>query len=207
MDKLLQATSPTSFKLFITGDTNFRYNIFPEYKSNRLGKPRPKHLKAVQDHAVRKWDAHVSVGCEADDNLGIEQMSYIRYGGEEQSCIASIDKDLNTIPGHHYHPGIKRNQVWIREPKFYVVSPVEALRFFYYQLLVGDTTDNIKGAIGIGPKKAEKILEGITEERALYEACEPYFSCEEELLLNARCLYIWQKENDEWQPPRVDPGT
>jgi 5'-3' exonuclease len=33
------------------------------------------------------------------------------------------------------------------------------------QCLTGDTADNIKGLKGIGPKKAEKILEGVPMER------------------------------------------
>jgi len=94
------------------------------------------------------------------------------------------------------------------------VSPRDALRFFYYQLLVGDSADNIKGAKGIGPKKAERILETAFEDWCAeagteaelptfyFEAVQGYFSWHEELMLNARCLYIWQKENDEWHPPR-----
>lgn len=200
MERLLEQVKPSSYKVFVSGNTNFRYSIYPEYKANRIGQPRPRHLQAVKDAAVRNWDAIASVNCEADDLLGIEQMSYIRYGKEE-SCIASIDKDLNQIPGKHFHPGIKRKDVWLREPHFYTITPDEALRFFYYQLLVGDTTDNIKGASGIGPKKAEKILAGCKTDWDYFQACLPYFSCLEELEQNAKCLYIWQNENDEWKPP------
>jgi 5'-3' exonuclease len=76
----------------------------------------------------------------------------------KDTCIVSIDKDLDQIPGEHYHPGIRRQQVFIREPKFYTITPEQGLYFFYYQLLIGDGSDNIKGAPGIGPKKADKIL-------------------------------------------------
>jgi len=205
IERLLVATSSSSFKLFLTGDTNFRYEIFPEYKANRLTTPRPKHLAAVRDSLVRNWGAIVSQGCEADDLLGIEQVSYNNYG-QEETMICSIDKDLNQIPGWHYHPGIKRRGEWILEPRQYIVTPAEALRFFYYQLLIGDSTDGIKGAVGIGPKKAEVILRGCETPEEYYQACSNFFSCEEELIQNARCLYIWQKENDSWTPP-VDTST
>jgi len=191
---VLEATQASSFAVYLTGDNNFRYNVYPEYKANRG--PDPRHRKDVKAYVARTWDAIVSDGCEADDLLGVAQV-----GAKEETCICSIDKDLDQIPGLHFHPGIKRKQVYIREPRFYTVTPEEGLRFFYYQLLVGDSTDNIKGAPGIGPKKAENILTDCKTPREFYEACLPFFSCEEELLLNARCIYIWQRENDLWIPP------
>ena len=200
IERLLVATGTQSFKLFLTGTDNFRYAIFPEYKANRIKTPRPKHLAAVRESLVRSYGAIISQGCEADDLLGIEQVAASTHGTEE-TMICSIDKDLDQIPGWHYHPGIKRQGVWIREPRRYLVTPAEALHFFYYQLLIGDSTDGIKGAVGIGKAKAEKILEGCTTAEDYYHATSIFFSCEEELLLNARCLYIWQKENDTWMPP------
>lgn len=152
---------------------------------------------------MRSFGAIVSNGCEADDLLGIEQMSYFRNGSED-SCIVSIDKDLNCIPGWHFNPGLIRKGIVVKEPSRYLVSPKEALHFFYTQLLVGDTADGIKGAIGIGPAKAKQILEGCETEWDYYQACLNFFSCEEELTLNAQCLWIFQKEGDIWQAP-VEP--
>lgn len=200
ISNILIATDASDFTLYLTGENNFRYNIYPEYKQDRLYKPVPRHRKAVQEHVLRNWNSVLSDGCEADDLLGVAQCKLPPY----TTCISSIDKDLNQVPGYHYHPGIKRKQVYIREPHFYTVTPEEGLRFFYMQLLCGDATDNIKGAPGIGPKKAEAILEGCSTAREFYEACEPYFSCEEELIQNARCVYIWQTENDEWQIPEKE---
>jgi len=198
LSNILEATQATSFSVYLTGKNNFRYNIYPEYKANRP--PDPKHRRDVHAYVVNNWNAIVSNGCEADDLLGVEQTG----ADPGTTCISSIDKDLNQIPGLHYHPGIRRNQAWLREPHFYTVTPEEALRFFYYQLLVGDTTDNIKGAPGIGKIKANNIIKDCKTAREYYEACEPFFSCEEELLQNARCVYIWQKPNDEWHIPEKD---
>lgn len=143
---------------------------------------------------MRAWDARIAVGNEADDELAFAQT--------KDTCICSIDKDLDQIVGKHFHPGIKRSNVFIREPKLYTITEEQALYFFYYQLLVGDNTDNIKGAIGIGPKKAENILFGSKTEWDYYQACLPFFSCDEELLLNARCLKIGQRADKLWIPPK-----
>ena len=198
ISNLLIATNADVFTCYLTGSNNFRYSIYPEYKGNRLGKPEPRHRMAVRDHVLCSWNSVLSDGCEADDLLGVAQCT----APANTTCIASIDKDLRQIPGLHYHPGIKRNQEYIRQPEFVTVTPEQGLHFFYYQLLVGDSTDNIKGAPGIGPKKAENILTGCTTARSYYEACLPFFSCEEELIQNARCVYIWQKENDRWEIPK-----
>jgi 5'-3' exonuclease len=141
----------------------------------------------------------MSDGCEADDLLGIEQTANNENGVE--SCIISIDKDLDCISGWHFNPGIRRGGVFIKEPRRYLVSPRDATRFFYTQLLVGDPTDGIKGAPGIGKVKAEKILQHCETEWELYQACLDYFSCEEELIQNARCVYIQHYENEVWSPP------
>lgn len=195
INKTIVDTQATEWNIYLTGPGNFRYTIYPEYKANRIKMPTPKHLKEVKAHVLRSWGAILATGCEADDLLGIEQKTHT------DTCICSIDKDLNQIDGKHYHPGITRNGKWLVEPHFYDVSPEEALRFFYYQLLIGDSTDNIKGAVGIGPKKAEKILEGLKTPWDYYNIVKDYFSCEEELLMNARVLYIHQKPNDLWSPP------
>lgn len=142
---------------------------------------------------MRAWDARIAVGNEADDELAFAQT--------KDTCICSIDKDLDQIVGKHFHPGIKRSNVFIREPKLYTITEEQALYFFYYQLLVGDNTDNIKGAIGIGPKKAHNILEGNSTPLEYYNSVVPFFSCEEELLLNARCIKIGQRPNELWKPP------
>jgi 5'-3' exonuclease len=226
IQRLINDTNATSFSIYLTGENNFRYNIFPEYKAHRLKMVRPRHLDEVRANIARGWDAIVSQGCEADDLLGIEQcrahtfikpmdppIYFLDFSTEKlpekyETCIATIDKDLDQIPGWHYNPGIKRKGEFIREPRKYFITPEQGLHFFYYQLLIGDHTDNIKGAPGIGPKKAENILTGCETAWDYYQAVAPFFSCEEELLQNARCVYIWQKESDRktlWTPP-LDPS-
>lgn len=184
LESTLRELNTQDFQTYITGPDNFRYSIYPEYKANRSS-VRPEHLKATKEHAQTEWGAIKSVGCEADDLLGIDQCAAL---SDEETIIVSIDKDLNMIPGWHYNP-IKKER--------YLVSPLDAIRFFYYQLLVGDSADNIKGAKGIGKVKAEAALVGISEEAELFRCVSDYYSCYEELEMNARCLWIWRKENDD----------
>lgn len=186
--KLLAELNSSDYQLFLTGKSNFRYDVFPEYKIARAKVLKPQHLETVRQHLMTEWKANMSEGCEADDMLGIEQTRYSELGME--SMIVSIDKDLNTVPGWHYNP---------KHKKQYIVSPNDAIKFFYTQLLTGDSADGIKGAPGVGKVKAPGIIADCITGREHYEAVKDYYPCEESLELNAVCLYIWRQPNDDWK--------
>lgn len=112
------------------------------------------------------------------------------------SIIAGIDKDLDQIPGWHYNWELVRSGKVIREAKKYYVSDLEGLKKFYYQLIVGDPTDGIKGIPGKGPKAAEKLLSGETE-LDWFNVIKDNYGSYEEMELNAKVLWIWRKMNDD----------
>jgi len=183
---ILHDTKADVYELWLTGKDNFRYKVFPEYKGNRRDAYRPKWEVAVKDYLVAQWDANWSVGCEADDMLGVRQCEL--SCNSDESVICTIDKDLKMIPGGHYN--------FVKKEKFYV-SDEEGLRFFYTQLLTGDTTDGIKGVPGIGKVKAEKLLSSLSTEAEYFQTVRDQYSCDEEMLMNARCLWIWRKMGDD----------
>ena len=192
VETILHDTDATEYELWLSGGTNFRYKAYPEYKANRLDAKRPTHEKAVKDFLTEHWQANWTDGIEADDMLGVRQHELT------DSILCHLDKDINQIKGLHYNWELTRLGKVIRERKIYTVTPEEADRYFFYQLLIGDNTDNIKGVVGIGPKKASEILDNIpSKEWRSYIAS--LFSCEEELALNATCVYIWRKQNDSWR--------
>lgn len=183
----------TAYQLFTSGSYNFRYNIAitVPYKGNRSDLKRPKHLEALKEHIVVKWDANVSFNKEADDDVCIAAHE------EPYSIIAHIDKDLDQIPGSHYN--------YVKK-EFYNIGKFEGLKNLYKQALVGDVADNIKGVKGIGKVKAEKILKECFTEKDLYETV---LSCynnsmtngEERLHENMNLLYLLRSSDDEWRKP------
>jgi hypothetical protein len=220
IDNTLEATGSDEFSIFLSGENNFRYDIYPEYKANRIA-PKPRHLLAVKQHLRDKYSAQVSDGCEADDLLGIAQCDALNKrnghftylgGVPSETIICSIDKDLRMIPGWHYSfeiggkitRGPRAGETWVRPMEKVFVNEIEGLRTFYTQLLTGDSTDNVRGASGIGKVKAAKILEGLETEEELYRAVETYFSSEEELLMTGQCLWIFRKPDDIWRIPQFD---
>src|SRR3990167_4841818 len=160
LNRILEDTNADDWKVYLSGENNFRYGIFPDYKANRRNQPRPKHLEGLREHMVLDWDATIVDGYEADDALGIDNEERRRSGGT--GFICSIDKDLLQLPGKHYN-FVRRE---IKE-----VDEFSGAVQFYSQLLIGDPTDNIRGCPSIGKVRAAKAFIGCNTERQLYDKC------------------------------------
>jgi 5'-3' exonuclease len=193
VEKLLNVDDIDSYTGFITGKSNYRQDIATEnvYKGNRKDAKRPVHYKALREYLMNKWCFELIDGQEADDAIGIAAYAL----PEKQSCIMSIDKDLDMIRGWHYN--------FVKQD-LYHVKEEEAIKNFYMQILTGDRVDNIPGLKGIGPKKAEKILKDCVGEQQLFETVlEKYEGDVDKLTERGRLLWIRRQENQLWKPPNI----
>lgn len=173
LNEILEVTDAEHYKIYLTGKGNFREEIATilPYKGNRNA-PKPLHYDNIKQYLVDHWEAIVVEGMEADDAMAIEQELWLEnidpmwrhpeINHDGYTVICSIDKDLRMVPGWHYN--------WNKDDKPVWVSEEEGIRWFYTQLLTGDKVDNIQGIPGIGPKKAEKILEECVSEEDMYDA-------------------------------------
>ena len=211
--------SDLEFAFYLTGKGNFRDDLatIAKYKGNRDKMEKPVHYQAVRDYFINDWDAEVVEGIEADDEVSISAWEVFRNSPDEY-CIATIDKDLDQIPGWHYD---YKNHV------FYEVDALDGELFFFAQVLSGDATDNIKGCYRIGLAKAKKLVEEWFESYAedqnwrtavwnlIVEQYELNFekypaqhehglSPEEAALENARLVYMQQYRDELWEPPSED---
>ena len=48
LTRILSETQADSWKIYLSGENNFRYQIFPEYKANRKDQPKPRHLEPIR---------------------------------------------------------------------------------------------------------------------------------------------------------------
>ena len=94
------------------------------------------------------------------------------------------------IPGRHYN--------FVKD-EFITQSNFDAIKHFYMQCLQGDRADNIKGIPGIGPKKAERILAGCTNEEELFRATREAYGNDVEFLMNGKVLWIRRKPDEKWE--------
>ena len=157
VETCLTMIGTNDYHIYLTGKNNFRKEVatIREYKANRKNARYPIHLDDIKEYLIKNHPTSVSDGQEADDELGI---ALTELG--EAGIVVSNDKDLLMVPGKHY--------VFTRDEKV-VVSEESGRRHFWTQVLTGDSTDNIMGCPMIGPKKAEKALDGIVDEQDYYD--------------------------------------
>lgn len=218
IDKIIAGSKCDSYKLFVSGGRNFRYDIDPNYKCNRGDDP--EHREACRQHLIKNWDAIETNGYEADDAVGCEQDE------EGSTVICGIDKDLLMIPGWHYQWPIIRGGVIVREESYMFVTPEDGMRRFFIQALTGDQNDNIgsyfdsvsntwkKEKYLAGKKKAEKLIpEGLSEEE-MYEVVKNYyldqFSALDDAIgimeKNMDLLWIWRSLGETYSIRRETRG-
>uniref|UniRef100_UPI0037504F61 hypothetical protein n=1 Tax=Cypionkella sp. TaxID=2811411 RepID=UPI0037504F61 len=138
----------------------------------------------------KKWGAIVSDGEEADDLIAI---AATKYGPD--TVVASIDKDMLQIPCRHFN---------FTTTKWTDVSELEGTKFFYKQILTGDRADNIMGIHGIGPKKADTLIEPLNTEEEMWDCVvKMYDGNVDRVVENARLLWLRRKEGELWEPPTM----
>ena len=184
--------------LYLSGSTNYREGVatLKPYKGNRDESHKPVHGPAIREYMKKHYTVNVSEDEEADDVVGYSHYAmWLR--DPDSTIIATVDKDIDMIPGLHYN--------FIKEES-YNMTPEASDRFFWKQLLMGDSTDNIPGIPGCGPAKAEKLLDGC-ELDCMYDVVrEAYVKAYPDdpiaaLIENARLLWIRRHPNEWWQPP------
>ena len=149
LDDIAGNTFMAEQKIAVKGLNNWRKLYYPDYKANRkdLEPDMKKALNYAHEYMVGDLGAIPSEGMEADDLVSI-------WASEARSMeipyvVVGIDKDLLQIPGNHYNFVKKEHQFIDDDTANYKLM---------IQCLTGDNSDNIPGIKGIGPKKAEKIL-------------------------------------------------
>ena len=197
MERILYETGASQQSTFISGEENFRYKVNPQYKAQRKDKPKPRWLQDVREHLIVGWGARIADGIEADDELGISQCST-----EDDTVICTIDKDLLQIPGQHFN---------FVSGEHRIISPHQGLQNFYFQMIMGDTSDNIFGFDGIARSRVPKFLEPTiallmecSTEREMHEFVYDLYETHarvDQYKMNADCLYIMKSYGDKWKPP------
>jgi len=144
-----------------------REEIYPEYKATREKMPDDlaASLPRIREMVEGFRDPVVEVeGYEADDVIGTLALK-ARDAGLE-AVIVSGDKDLYQMvgpgvyllnPGRGGPTGVEPE--WVSQSNADEKFGIPPERIPDYLALVGDSSDNVPGAPGVGPKTAVKLLE------------------------------------------------
>ncbi|MBI3545084.1 MAG: DNA polymerase I [Gammaproteobacteria bacterium] len=138
----------------------FRDEIYTEYKANRSAMPDElaAQIEPIHDIIRAMGLPLIQVqGVEADDVIGTLARAAAKAGRE--TVISTGDKDMAQLVDEHVRlvdtmKDVEYDRAGVLE-KFGI--PPE--RIIDYLALVGDTSDNIPGVPGVGPKTAVKWLQ------------------------------------------------
>ena len=232
VQSILNAVNAEEYKILLTGKGNFR-DAVPYYKDNRDREDRPIHYDAIREYLIKQWGAKIVNGREADDAMSILQWRdwekhdglYLLDKEEEMqdvcnTIICTIDKDLRMVPGWHYN---------FVKGEFEFVDRLNGLRWFYTQMLQGDTADNIPGFTKLTGKRVSKwapVLEGLYEQedekgmwlyvwhfflsafiemdqevKSGYSSLEIMDGLKKTLTETGRLLWMQTSKEDMWEPP------
>ncbi|MBU0680912.1 MAG: DNA polymerase I [Proteobacteria bacterium] len=158
--RVIREKSPTHMAVaFDMKGPTFRHKIYSNYKANRPTMPDDLSCQIPYIHALVA--AHnipilKEEGVEADDLIA-SAAKVLRKQGYE-AIVVSGDKDLlqlvaEGITAWEPMKDVIMDQEFIRQK--YDIAPELLLDFF---ALIGDTSDNIPGVAGVGPKTAAKLL-------------------------------------------------
>jgi DNA polymerase-1 len=176
LEMLLSEEKPTHVAVvFDVNAPTFRHEKYPEYKATRdvmpedLQRAIPWIRKIIEAYRIPILEMS---GFEADDVIGTlakkaEKTGYKVY-------MMTPDKDYAQLVSDNifmYKPGrgTNDNEVWgIKEVRdnFGIDTPGQVIDIL---ALMGDTSDNIPGCPGIGPKNAMKLIAEYKSVEGLYE--------------------------------------
>ena len=198
---LAMDVTPEDITVYLSGDTNYRDEIgtIKPYKGNRDPDAKPTHLHAIRKYLNTHYNTKISEFEEADDMMAYTH--YAMWTNDMDTCIVTTDKDLNMIPGLHYN--------FVKEEQ-HVVDAWDADRFFYEQLITGDSTDNIQGVKGKGIVAARNLYGDVMDAAELYKLALTLYvegygeeAAYDALIENARLLWIRRFPDEMWEPPTL----
>ena len=148
--------------LDVGDETTFRRDLDENYKANRDPAPEALHVQADRITSIVQQlgiPTYAMPGYEADDLMATMAERYGRLADDDvQVFLVSRDKDLeqlitDRVSLYDVAKGEALDAKRLFEKKGF--TPEQAVEI---QTLTGDSTDNIPGVHGIGPKTAVKLI-------------------------------------------------
>ena len=145
--------------VFDASRISFRQDIYPQYKANRNETPADlitqSELIRIGLHAMGVPVLCIP-GVEADDVIATIATQNCKKS--DNTRIITSDKDLMQLVSDcvFLYDGMKEKE--IHEPEVLEKFAVKPNQVIDVQSLMGDSSDNVPGVPGIGPKKAAELI-------------------------------------------------
>lgn len=150
----------------------FRHELFADYKGHREEMPddlRPQIEMIRRILTAYRIPILMEDGLEADDFLASVAAQANQHGRKIEVVLCTADKDVRQcVTDHAVMFDFRKNRVIDSKYVFedWGIRPDQVVDF---QSLVGDSSDNVPGVAGIGPKTATKLLQQYDTLEGIYE--------------------------------------
>lgn len=143
------------------GRSQPRTELYPEYKAQRAKNHKPEDAEAIPKNIgiAQAIFKHLPVkqivldGVEADDILG-----YLTHRLKGKKIIVSNDQDFLQLVQKDVFVFLPNNNKLISSKNVEEFLGVPVDKYLIWKSMVGDSSDNIKGIKGVGPKRATSII-------------------------------------------------
>lgn len=165
LDEVLRHRNPSHIAVcFDPPGKTFRHEVYADYKAQREAQPEDitRSIPYIKE-IIKAYNIPVIEipGYEADDVIGT--LSRIAEAQGYDTYMMTPDKDYGQLVTDHvwmYRPSLRGEGFEIRGPKevcerYGIETPLQVIDLL---ALEGDTSDNIPGVAGIGPKIAQKLV-------------------------------------------------
>ncbi|MDA9163496.1 DNA polymerase I, partial [Rickettsiaceae bacterium] len=200
---------------------NFRHDLYKEYKANRPPAPDDLvvQLKMVEAAAqALNFTTLSKQGFEADDIIAT--LAAKATSMKRDAIVISSDKDLMQLVNEHVKMYDPAKSKYVQEEDILKKFGVAADKVRDVQALMGDSSDNIPGVEGFGPKTAAQLINQFGDLDGVFAGIDQIKSARQRELLTTHKENVqisWQLvgldhnvdinqdvENFHWAPPSVD---
>lgn len=203
-------TNAKEVRAYITPSDNFKCGRFllptvKPYQGQRatreempLKAPLKAHLIAnPHEYAAQGIEIIYDYQAEADDLIIADSIAF-----GERGLVSSFDKDMNLCRGPKWNPELGTVDTindaygWVEYDKSRGKIVGHGTAFFWAQMLMGDSADNVKGILTLGgkacgPVKAYEFLKGLdSETKAANAVVRAYAEINQNFLAEAECLWL-----------------
>lgn len=167
--------------------TTKRSEIFADYKAGRVKPPEDFYAQLPMLHGLLEsfgWPLYELDAYEADDIMGTFSVEAAKKGIE--TCIVTGDYDMMQLLNGHVNVYITKKGselIHFNDAAFVEKYGVHVSQFVDYKALVGDSSDNIPGVRGIGPKAAQTLLTEYKTLDGIYEHIDDLKGAQKEKLI------------------------
>ncbi len=148
----------------------FRHDMYPEYKGNRKEPPEELVLQIplIKEYLKLKQIDTIEIPSYEGDDI-IYFLKKEAEKSKDEVIIFTADKDMFQLVDEDttiFHPKLKKKLGTEDIKEHYGLYPDQIVD---YLALMGDSSDNIPGAKGIGEKTAKKLIDKYSSIKSIFE--------------------------------------